>query len=315
MKIKDIYRFAIEIGKENDPRGKQGVTADMKRVKKGYAGLKEEEKKKFDQERLHNPYSDTRILYGAEEKEVRKVLLGIDMEVGEVMLADRLGGIDLIMAHHPEGKALAGFYDVMHMQADILKNVGVPITAAEGLLEERIQEVARKVLPINHTRTVDAARLLDIPFMCVHTPADNCVTNYLQSLFDKKKPDTAGDIIEILEDIPEYKEAVLGKAGPRIINGRKTGRTGKIFVEMTGGTEGAKDIFAKLSQAGVGTIIGMHLSEEHLKKAKEQHINVIIAGHISSDTLGLNLLFDKLIRFGKGKLEIIPCSGFRRFKR
>ena len=40
-------------------------------------------------------------------------------------------------------------------------------------------------------------------------------------------------------------------AGPNILIGSKERRTGKIFVDMTGGTGGSKDAFERLSQAGV----------------------------------------------------------------
>ena len=82
---------------------------------------------------------------------------------------------------------------------------------------------------------------------------------------------------------------------------------------MTGGTEGPRKVFARLSQAGIGTIVAMHLSEDHFKHAKDEHINVVIAGHIASDTLGLNLLFDQLE--AKQKMKFIECSGFVRVKR
>lgn len=57
----------------------------------------------------------------------------------------------------------------------------------------------------------------------------------------------------------------------------------------------------------------MHLSEEHFKKVKDANLNVVIAGHISSDTLGLNLLLDKIEK--EEKFETISCSGFRRIRR
>jgi len=57
----------------------------------------------------------------------------------------------------------------------------------------------------------------------------------------------------------------------------------------------------------------MHLSEDHRKEAEKNHLNVIIAGHISSDTLGLNLLLDEISK--DNSLEIIECSGFKRFSR
>jgi len=63
---------------------------------------------------------------------------------------------------------------------------------------------------------------------------------------------------------------------------------------MTGGTEGSKDIFQSVALSGINTIVAMHLSEEHRKEAEKNHINVIIAGHIASDTVGLNLLLDRV---------------------
>jgi hypothetical protein len=72
-------------------------------------------------------------------------MTGVDIEVGEVLLADRLGEkgkpVDLIMAHHPEGKALAELHDVMHLQEDIMAGYGVPINVAESLMSSRISEV------------------------------------------------------------------------------------------------------------------------------------------------------------------------------
>ena len=57
----------------------------------------------------------------------------------------------------------------------------------------------------------------------------------------------------------------------------------------------------------------MHISEDIKKEAEKHNISVVIAGHIASDNIGLNLLLDKIEK--KGKLEIIPCSGFRRIRR
>ncbi len=317
MKLKEIYETIVAKGIEADPRGKKGVRKFLENRKKAYEDMRKDEREFYDVERLTNPYDDTRILHGDGSEEIRTVLVGIDLEVQEVLLADRLSSrgekIDLLISHHPEGRAYANFYEVMHMQADILNKFGVPINIAEDLLEGRIKEVERKVSPVNHTRAVDAARLLDIPFICAHTPADNLVAGYLQKLFDKKSPDTLGDIIKVLKEIHEYREASKNNAGPRILIGSSERRAGKIFVDMTGGTEGAKNIFESLANSGVGTIVGMHLSEDHRKEAEKHHINVVIAGHISSDNLGMNLMLDELKR--KDDLEIIPCSGFRRFER
>lgn len=315
MKIKDIYAKAVQRGIDLDPRGKAEVESEIKRAQKDFDEIKEADRKDFDKERLTNPYADTRILYGDIEKDIKTVLVGIDMEVGEVLLADRLKGIgkpiDLIISHHPEGRALAGLYEVMAMQSGILLKYGVPINVAEDIMSERISEVERRMLPVNHSRAVDAARLLDIPFMCIHTPADNSVTNYLQKILDKEQPYMVADVVNILKDIPEYKSAINEKTGPKIVVGSDKRKAGKVFVDMTGGTGGSKNIYEKLSIAGVGTIVGMHIGEDHRKEAEKHHVNVVIAGHISSDNIGMNLLLDNVLE----GVEIIAASGFRRFSR
>lgn len=317
MKLRQLYETVVAQGIEADPRGRKTVLKTLEKAKKKYKDLKQDEKEFFDVERLTNPYADTRVLYGTGDEEIKTALVGIDMEMGEILLADRLSSkgqkIDLVIAHHPEGKAFANFYEVMHMQADILNKFGVPINIAEGLLEGRIKEVERSLSPANHTRASDMAALLDMPFMCVHTPADNMVQGYLQKAFDKKSPDNLNDVIKILNEIPEYSEARKNNAGPNILLGSGERSAGKIFVDMTGGTGGAKTIFESLVNSGVSTIVGMHLGEEHRKEAEKRHMNVVIAGHISSDNLGVNLLLDEVQK--KGKLKIVACSGFRRFSR
>ncbi|UCG77853.1 MAG: NGG1p interacting factor NIF3 [Nitrospirota bacterium] len=317
MKLKEFYEKAVQAGIDNDPRGKSSVKESLKAKKGTFEALKADEKKLFDKESLTNPYSDTRILNGKGSENIRTVLAGIDIEVGEIMLADSMRSkgkkIDLVMAHHPEGRAIATLYDVMSMQSDILSKFGVPINVAENLMEGRMREVERRLMPMNHTRAVDAARLVDIPFMCVHTPADNMVVSYLQKMFDSRKPRKLGDIIKMLLKIPEYEDAAMNGSGPKILLGSERRTAGKVFVDMTGGTEGSKDIFESLTGSGINTIVCMHLSEEHRKEAEKHKINVIIAGHISSDNLGINLLLDKVI--GKGKIDVIQCSGFRRVKR
>jgi len=317
VKFKDIYELVVKKGLLKDPRLKRDIKKALQDVKREYNKLSMRRKKTFDKERLKHPYDDTRMLYGNPSQEIKAILVGVDMEVGELLLADRLSSkgmnIDLVMAHHPEGTALAGFYHVMGMQADILKRLGISYSVGKELLKERMSEVARSISAVNHMRAVDAARLLDIPYMCAHTPADNHVTDYLQKFLDKNKPKALKNVIDLLETIPEYNEAARRNAAPFIMIGKESDSAGKIVVDMTGGTEGSRRVFPRLSQAGVNTIVGMHFSEEHFKSAQKEYINIIIAGHISSDTLGLNLLLDELCK--KDDFEIIPCSGFVRVKR
>jgi hypothetical protein len=54
------------------------------------------------------------------------------------------------------------------------------------------------------------------------------------------------------------------------------------------------------------------MKDDARDKASEFHMNVVIAGHISSDSLGMNLFLDELEKKG---VEIVPCSGLIRVKR
>ncbi len=319
MTIQQIYQLAIELGIKNDFRPKKEIEKHLKRIKEKYSKLSKDEKALFDTEKLSNPYVDSRIHFDSGVKSVKRVLAGIDIDSAELLVAKYLNGqnskkpIDLVIAHHPVGKGLADLAGVMHLMADVLAQYGVPINIAESVLKEKISEVSRGTDPINHYKPVDAAQLLGISLINIHTPADNMVANFIKKIMEKKKPEYVGDILKLLLEIPEYREAAKRGAGPRLFTGSEDSHAGKVVItELTGGTEGSPKIYEKMSQAGIGTVISMHQSEEHRKEAEKAHINIVIAGHISSDSIGMNLFLDELERRG---IEIIPCSGLIRVSR
>lgn len=312
MTIQQIYDLAVKMGIKADLRGETKVKKYLDRFKKKYDKMGVEEKKEFDKEKLTNPFSDTRILVDNGKKNIKKVYVGVDMEGPELLLADKMG-VDLVISHHPEGKALADLHSVMDLQAEVLAGYGVPINIAESVIKPRISEVNRGLSPYNHNRAVDIAKILKMDFMCVHTPADNLGAEFLVKALKKKQPETVGDIIDMLKEIPEFKAAVQYNAGPKIFVGSPEASCGKVTVtEFTGGTSGSKEIYEKMAQAGIGTVIGMHMGEEHRKEAEKYHVNVVIAGHMASDSLGLNLFLDELEKKG---LQIISLSGLIRVKR
>lgn len=313
MKIREIFDLAIQMGIESDFRGKEGVKKVLDRKKKKYEALSEKAKEEFDKEALVNPYLDSRIYNVAEDKEIKKILVGIDIDTAELLLAKQLQNIDLVIGHHPIGRGLSNLADIMELQADVYNYYGVPINVAESLNFPRISEVARGVSASNHQKTVDAAKILNLNFINIHTPADNLVAKFLKDLVEKENPERVEDLIALLKDVPEYKEAIKLGVGPKAITGKPDSRCGKIAVtDITGGTEGSPKLYEKMSQAGIGTTLAMHASEEHRKEAEAAHINVVIAGHISSDSLGMNLFLDELEKKG---IEIVCSSGLTRFNR
>jgi len=316
MKLGELFALGIELGKNADPRGIDVVEKELNANQEKYEKLSEEDKIFFDKESFSNPYADSRILYGDSETEISKLIAGIDMEAPELLLCDRLNekgaGIDMVLAHHPEGTPYAALAKVMDLQCGHMEHFGVLPNIAEAIMGERIGEVSRSVAASNHQRAVDAARLLDIPFACFHTPADNLVTDFLYKLFEEKQPATVGDAVKLLKEVPEYRQSAINNAPPRILAGKEDTPLGKIYVDFTGGTSGSDKNYAKLSAAGISTVLAMHMSEKHLEAAKKEYMNVILAGHISSDSLGMNLFLDELEKRG---VEIVPASGLIRISR
>jgi putative NIF3 family GTP cyclohydrolase 1 type 2 len=317
IKLKEIYRIAVEQGMTVDERSREELDRVLAGAKKAFDKLDADEREFFDTEKLTNPYSDTRICVGDPESDIRGMLVGVDMESAEVVLADRLrekgAPIDLIFAHHPEGPGYANLHEVMYMQADLWAAQGVSIAAADALIECRANEIRRKIMPVNHYRAIDAARLLGFASMSCHTPADNSVNAFVQGYLNDAAPSTLDDAVRTLRAIPEYADAARKGYGPAVVQGSGSARCGRIVVDMTGGTEGPTDALNRLSQAGVGTLVGMHYSEEHRTRAEELKLNLIIAGHISSDVLGMNLVLDEIEK--AGSVEIICTSGMIRVKR
>jgi len=247
-------------------------------------------------------------------------MAGIDADGTEVLLADRLNhpstgsglGIDLLVSHHPSGHALASLHEVMDVQVDMFAEAGVPINVADALFQERMSAVKRRFGPLNHSQTVDAARLLGIPLLALHTIWDNLGNKFLQEYLSKKKHETVGELLDYINEIPEFTEAIKGKAGPSIISGSNRSRAGKVVVGFTGGTNPSKELYMEMAKAGVGTLVEMHVPEEALSEIKKLHMNVIDTGHMAADSIGANLFLDEIEKRG---VKVIPCSGLIRVKR
>ncbi len=316
MTVKQIFGLGIKMATAADPRGAAGVKKHLEYIKKKYGEMKPDEKEYFDTGKLVNPYADSAIHVDDGVKNIKRILAGIDINEAEILLASQLNErnkkIDLVISHHPEGRALANLHEVMEMSVEVYRQLGVPVHIAEKIFEERVKEVGRGVHAINHFQAIDIANLLKINFISTHTITDNLVNEFMEKYLASKKPERVGDIMKALLELPEYKIAKSNGAGPRIIAGSPNHRVGKFLVEMTGGTNPSSKVYQPLSQYGISTLVGMHMRDESMKLANENNMNVIICGHMASDSLGMNLFLDELEKRG---IEIIPCGGLIRVSR
>jgi hypothetical protein len=315
MHLSDYYRLAVEEAKKVDPRTGRELDQFLHRARQVYERMSPGDQERYDTDALWNPYADSRVLFD-NDAEVVAALWGIDITPAEVLLADRLRekgrAVDAIIGHHPRGRAQAAAHMVVGIQEDLMNSWGVPITAAECIVAPRAYEVMCAMHSLNHAQTVDACRLLDMPFMCLHQPCDLLGQVYLQELMDNRAPDRLGDLLDLLAELPEYDQAIREANPPHILVGGRDRRAGRVAVKFAGGTSAPKEMYEQLARSGIGTVVCMHVPESHAEEARRNHINIVIASHMASDSLGCNLLADK---FQEQGLTIIPCSGYYRVER
>ena len=252
---------------------------------------------------------DSGIVYD-NGKEVKRVLAGIDMDTTMLMLAKQLG-FDCVAQHHPAGIMNPGGTDLFcrdHMKK--LMECGGPINEAQRLANDSRTKRNHAVHARNRTQMRDVAKLLDISDVAYHTPADmlaeRTVQKKMDALSDRNPQCTVQDVIDELMTIREYKEALEGQQ-PEVWVGSKDSFAGKIYVEMYGVGAPTLDEYIACSNAGVGTFIGMHATPEVVEGLKKHNkSNLIIAGHMASDSLGFNQILDAWEAKG---IEVVRISG------
>jgi putative NIF3 family GTP cyclohydrolase 1 type 2 len=243
-----------------------------------------------------------------EGEDIKKIIIGIDMETQELLLGKELG-VDCVISHHPKsGNPMVDFAKVMDIQIDKMVEFGVPINRAQKALRKKISSIDMGSHVSNYDRVGSAAKIMGMPYMNIHLPADIITEDYVQNFLDEKFVDndrkTVGDVLNTLKEMPEYENAI---AGPVIRVGSKSDFAGKIAVLMAGGTNGGVDVYKSYFDAGVGTIVSMHVPEDVKKAVEEQNIgNVIVAGHMASDSIGLNKIIEAWEKEG---VEVIKMSG------
>jgi hypothetical protein len=316
MKLKALYESFIETGIKNDPRSPEQITALLEQRQREYNLMNDQEKAYFKTSHLTNPFTDMDIDFGDPEMEVNKMIVGIDVDSGDLGLVNNLNSkgenIDLVVVHHLINMAFA--HRALELQIDQLITMGIPFAAAHGLFRKRIAEIQLALSPLNRQKTIDAATLYNQPMMGVHTPADNSVYSHLKMKFHQNKPVTVADVNSLLLQEPEFQHAKKMGTGMTLVNGNFNNDCGDIYFSMTGGTWGPKEVLKLMANhTNIGTIVGMHIPQPLLDEAKKLHLNVIVAGHMASDSLGMNILLDEALK--KAPFEIISFGGFHRVSR
>ncbi len=226
-------------------------------------------------------------------RKIRKVLVAIDVGVGELLLARSLG-CDAVIAHHPAGgRARLEGYKVFQRHVEQLTEAGVPAQKAEEAVKPKYRQLEIQHHPDNYDQTPSAAKKLRIPLLSIHSPCDEIGRQImLRTLkgFDGKG--TVGDLVARINKLPEYRKA-LSKIEVRL--GSPKNKAGEVAISHAAYTNGGYDVAKAYFQNGVNTVSYIHISDADLTKLVADGIgNLIVLGHIASDWLGLNALLKEL---------------------
>lgn len=231
---------------------------------------------------------------------IKSVMATIDCDVSDLLLA-RAFKCDAVLTHHPEGAASLHGWQVMRNQIEQMVECGVPVARAEAAIQRRMQQVEMNSHARNYLRVVQAAQLLKLAFLNVHVPCDlitrRLISEKVAPFNDSKSRATVAEVVAALQEFPEHRAAATE---PQVRLGAPDRLAGRVTVAMGGYTNGGVDVLRAYFDAGVGTVLMMHFPEGDLREAREQKLvgNLIVTGHMASDSIGINLYLDELQRLG-----------------
>jgi len=225
---------------------------------------------------------------------IRKISFGIDAGVPELMLAKQLG-YDAVIAHHPQGGTAAiNFHQVFKRHIQQMAAAGVPKQEAEKALKKRLEELEVEAHARNYGHAVDVAKLLKMPYMNIHTPLDEVGRKIMIEQINRRirENSTVQDVVYALKELAEFRNAVTEI---EIRLGKAESPAGKVVVSHGAGTNGGYDIAKTYFNYGVGTVVYIHISPRDLERLRaEGKGNLIVTGHIASDSVGINPLIHEL---------------------
>lgn len=236
---------------------------------------------------------------------IKKVLFGIDIDTGILFMAKNMG-YDAVIAHHPAASITKAF----NVYKDQIKNMvkaGVSQEAAEKAVADKVEMLKINSQAANYDHVVSVAKLLNMPFMNIHQPLDELGRKAMQDNIDKtlEKGDASlQDVVDGLYKLGEFQRA---RTNIEVLMGDPKAPAGKVLVAHGAYTNGGYDLANACFEAGVDTVVYIHIAyPDYVKLKKEAKGNLIVTGHIASDALGINPFVKKLEEKG---LQVTSISG------
>lgn len=239
---------------------------------------------------------------------LRRLLVAIDVGGSELLLA-RQRGFDGVAVHHPVGgRARVAFHEVLARHVAMMEGAGVPSAEARRAVADLT--LAREVggHASNYDRLPALARLLDLPFLNIHTPWDELGRQRMVAALEPLDARaTVAEGVAALEALPEFAVAETRIA---VRLGSPEAPLGRWVVAHGAGTNGGYPVARAYWSHGVDTVVYIHVLPPDLQRMREdpglEGKNLVITGHIASDSLGITPYVRRLREEG---LEVTCVGG------
>jgi len=253
----------------------------------------------LEEARMSRVPEDSEVLVPGSD--LKRAMFGIDIDSGELALAKQLG-FDVVIAHHPSGGGTwAGFPAVLERHEAIMIGAGVPAAQARAAVEALKDEHGPRTHLLNYDRLPSVARMLKLPFMNIHAPADEVGRRVMSELIaERVKPGAkVSDSVAALMELPEFAHS----RHPIVMRmGAASAPLGKWVFVHGAGTNGGYPVASALFRNGLDTVFYIHIDPAHLRRLKDEFgaagKNLVVTGHIASDSVGINVIIRRLRREG-----------------
>jgi hypothetical protein len=238
---------------------------------------------------------------------ISHVLLGIDVGTSELFMARQLG-YHAVLAHHPAG-FVGPFWEVYRLHVGQMVTAGVPRDVAEAAVAERIADFEAASQRENYDHIASIARLLETPFLNIHSPLDEVGRRIMQATVDaalaSEPAATVADLRDALLRLPEFASA---RTRMQMALGDWDAPAGHVVVSHGAYTNGGYHVARAYLTHGVDTLCCIHFPREAALQLAAEGVrgNILVMGHIAGDSVGINPYVARLRADG---LEITTFSG------
>jgi len=254
-------------------------------------------------------------------EDIKRFIFAMDVNVGLLHMAKQMG-FDAVVGHHPCG-VLLHRGEVYRRHIDLLEIHGISKEKSMAALSDSVDAIVRRMennrfrmlhreCPNQTVLEVDAARILNLPFMNIHNPFDEAGRKILQSKIDEAASQSPHwklkDVLGVIESLPEarYAKDVYGIT-PRLFIGDPENEASKV-VFVHGALSAPHPAIIKFYwENGFKTVVVLHGEFENLEKLrKENQGNLILTGHYLGDSIGMTPFILAIRQKG---LEVVCMGG------